>query len=330
MAQSKPARTRLYWMDALRGLAVILIAFNHSFDFPRQFGFDFRFEGRQILFGSLEPYRVPLLMVLSGLLLLPSLKKPLDTYLWGKVSRILWPYLVWGALTAVTVVDQVDLFNINYWRSGPLHLWFLAVLLGVYLVAPLVRFIPAAVLALIGPLTLLLIGETDQDIRFFLFWSFFFFIGVALAPHLTRLQQLGVWFPIVMGAAAIVFAYASVTRFILVLPDYPLGVFASLPGLAFLLWLAPRLPRLPFLELVGRHSIVMFCAHPVSMLLAARALAAWDIVLPPAVSWLIIAVFTFGFPLLLTYAYRYMYWLFELPVRIEQLRRLFTRPKSAA
>ncbi len=330
MTQPKADRTRMHWMDALRGLAVILIAFNHSFDFPRQFGFDFRFEGRQILFGSLEPYRVPLLLVLSGLLLLPSLKKPLDAYLWGKVSRILWPYLVWGVFTAIAVVDRVDLLDINYWRSGPLHLWFLAVLLGVYLVAPLVRFIPAAVLALIGPLTLLLIGETDQDIRFFLFWSFFFFAGAALAPHLSRIQQLGVWFPIVMGVAAVVIAYASVNRFIQVLPNYPLAVFASLPGLAFLLWLAPRLPRLSFLELVGRHSIVMFCAHPISMLITARALAPWANVLPPAAAWLIIAVFTFGFPLLMIYVYRSVSWAFELPIRIEQLRRLVARPKSAA
>lgn len=308
------ARTRMHWMDALRGLAVALVALNHSLDFPNQFGLDFSFPGRNFMFGALEPYRVPLLLVLSGLLLRPSLRKPVFDYYWGKVARILWPLLVWGCITAAAIVHDVDLLNPEYWRSGPMHLWFLAVLLAVYLIGPLVRLVPAVMLALIGPALLLLFDPESMDVRKALFWSFFFFAGVAVEPFVQRVQQLGPWFGVVTAAAAVVFAYASTQGIIRVNPAWPLSVLASLPGLSFVLWLGPRLPRLRPLEFVGRRSIVLYCAHVPPMLLMARILANVP-VQPELLLWVPIVIATFAVPLLMTWKYEWFKWAFELPVR---------------
>jgi uncharacterized membrane protein YcfT len=84
----------------------------------------------------LGPVRMPLLVLLSGLLVPRSLAKGVATHLRGKVVHILWPYLVWGMLDVTHVLlDALALGRPLPWRLlGQLfhdphtYLWFLAYL----------------------------------------------------------------------------------------------------------------------------------------------------------------------------------------------------------
>lgn len=118
-------------MVLLRGTAVILIAVMHA-----------TVEGgsgaMQVVNVLLEPFRVPMLLVVSGMLLHRSLAKPLRIYVSGKVRRILWPWLVWMvpmiAVWWATFAGNPTAFLVDY-----THLWYLTVLLCCYGLAPVTR-----------------------------------------------------------------------------------------------------------------------------------------------------------------------------------------------
>lgn len=71
-------------MDAFRGAAILLVILQHSTGIPRTRGVSLKIGIIESLTGVLAPYRMPLLLLLSGLLLGPSLNKPLGTYFSGK------------------------------------------------------------------------------------------------------------------------------------------------------------------------------------------------------------------------------------------------------
>ena len=89
-APDTPAATaasggRIQWMDVLRGIAVLLVVVLHGADIPYLNGNGVE-EWAQVN-RYLEPFRMPLLMFLSGILLPRSLAKPLRLYAWGRVRR---------------------------------------------------------------------------------------------------------------------------------------------------------------------------------------------------------------------------------------------------
>lgn len=118
-------------MDLLRGISVLLIVVYHANPLSETAvgeWFDHFF----------QPYRVPLLLVLSGMLLPQSLRKGLKTYFDGKIRRIVWPLLVWTLAMMPFLAD--DLLR----STSPMlvlvlgtHLWFLWVLVAAYAIAPL-------------------------------------------------------------------------------------------------------------------------------------------------------------------------------------------------
>ena len=127
--------TRLAWMDTLRGCAVLLVVLTHAVHVgpvPAP-------PALLVVDRLTTPFRVPALIFLSGMLLPRSLSKPRGVYLRGKVSRILWPYLVWSlVILAVTSFGApgpnplVELFwqpSSSMWYLGYLFLYYVAVLL---------------------------------------------------------------------------------------------------------------------------------------------------------------------------------------------------------
>ncbi|RHZ90307.1 acyltransferase, partial [Cereibacter sphaeroides] len=79
-------------MDFLRGLSVLLVVVLHAN--TANIG------GETVGWWAevnrhLTPFRMPLLMFMSGMLLYRSLAKPLPVYIWGKFAAIAWPLAVW-------------------------------------------------------------------------------------------------------------------------------------------------------------------------------------------------------------------------------------------
>lgn len=179
-------------MDGLRGLTVVAVVLLHA---ELTAG---PLPGLAALNESLTPYRMPLLMALSGLLLARSLAKGPRRHLAGKVRALLWPYLVWSALdVAHLAVDALA-------AGRPLppglarrllydpesYLWFLAFLFCYHLLAtPL----PAWLRTVAGP-ALVLLGDAiaSPDLQRFAVLAGWFLLGDLAARTLAPLVPAGV------------------------------------------------------------------------------------------------------------------------------------------
>ncbi len=131
------------------------------------------------IYDSLARPCVPLFVMLSGALLLQPAKvdEPLKTFFKKRVSRIALPFLFWmGTYFAWDVlVEHQALTGQFVWEGlvgGPyIHFWFFYMLIGLYLVTPLVR---------------IFVAHADQRLMkyFFALWL----IGVSVVPLLNLLM----------------------------------------------------------------------------------------------------------------------------------------------
>jgi len=134
---------RIPWLDWLRVIACFMVMVVHSTE-PFYLGG----EGSLIasesnmwwvaFFDSFVRYCVPLFVVASGYLLLP-LHDTTGEFFRKRAVKILIPFIVWSVFYALYWGEPVDnlenlLLNFNY-AAG--HLWFVYMILGLYLIMPL-------------------------------------------------------------------------------------------------------------------------------------------------------------------------------------------------
>lgn len=254
-------------MDQIRGIAIICVLLQHAVSIPARLGLHTP-EALAFFNETLQPYRQPLLMFLSGMLLSHSLRKPWREYAGGKVRRILWPMLVWS-IPVIILRPPVDITGV----LAPAHLWYLLVLLECYVIGPLTRRIPAIVMAgVMLLLQLILSFESSLVAHYagpFLTFGVFFMAGSAVMPHLDRWQA--VRWPIGVGAgAAGIAVQISAVQF--GWNSNILTFVSSALGVAALVWLAPRLPISRLIETVGRQSMIWYVAHVPVMIVTGMVL----------------------------------------------------------
>ncbi|WP_408610937.1 acyltransferase family protein [Brevibacterium yomogidense] len=279
------------WMDELRGLAVLLVILHHIFGIPVVLGggappwVDFM--------RVLEPFRMPLLLVLSGMLLPRSLAKPSRLYYWGKVRGILWPFVLWTLITNLVLLHVSNLASPWTWIGGSWHLWFLAVLLACYLVGPLIRWIPAWLWVV--PMVMLEPFVGTSSYRRILWYGAFFFLGAALSVFASRWQGVRWPVPAVLLVASAGFG-VWVASPVGTYERGPVAFLASATGVAAIVWVAPRAPRIRALQFVGRESMVFYIVH------FGAVGATWLLIgeLPWWILFPVLAVAAYGVPLLLT------------------------------
>ncbi|MGO1523888.1 MAG: acyltransferase family protein [Nesterenkonia sp.] len=273
-APDTPAATaasggRIQWIDMLRGIAVLLVVVLHGADIPYLNGNGVE-EWAQVN-RYLEPFRMPLLMFLSGILLPRSLAKPLRLYAWGKFAAILWPLLLWILLFGLFIY-QGGIESPAFWRSGGDYLWFLTALTICYLIGvglkPLVRSGWAFVLAALGLFAAMLLtrhfGELDTAVvSRTLYNGAFFFLGAACVRAVPRWIRAPGSVVLVLGIIAVVISYMGADdRWLRTGTLY--AVPGSVIGIAVAIWLASRVRSglpLTFLAWVGRSSIVVYIVH---------------------------------------------------------------------
>ncbi|MGI3781191.1 MAG: acyltransferase family protein [Janthinobacterium lividum] len=276
---------RMTWMDALRGTSVFLVILTHAVTLS-PVGAPWPLE---VFVRAIAPFRVPALMFLSGMLLPRSLARPRSVYLRGKVSRILWPYLVWSGITLVVT---------SFGTPGPSPLielfvnpksamWYVGYLFVFYVVTMFFR--PAGrswlLLGAVAGLALsrladvahpLLVGDTTVPQRWF-FTCSCFLAGDLLMRHRER------WLP------ALTSVPASLTCAVLALPALvlagtgwtvryePLYLMSTLAGIVaavpFFRWLAGRALGRSAAS-IGQSSIVFYVTHWPVQLVAYHAAAA--------------------------------------------------------
>jgi fucose 4-O-acetylase-like acetyltransferase len=266
--QSGPHATlrRMRWMDVLRGAAILLVMLSHS---TRVLA-DVLAEApvMDVVDAFFEPYRMPMLMFLSGMLLPVALAKPLPAYYLGKVRRLVWPYVVWVVLLGLVGAAPGPLLDPRTWYATS-YLWYVFFLLCYFAVAPLGRRLPPAGVVVVAAglvvASVPLDAANDGRTKSLLYLGAFFALGHAAASAPRVLERLTApRLPVTAGVIALglVPGVAAVTT------DLPTleGAFAVLSLLGVLATIVVARAAVGtggtrFVEWIGRNSIVFYAVH---------------------------------------------------------------------
>ncbi|WP_114560916.1 acyltransferase family protein [Desertihabitans aurantiacus] len=269
------AGRRFAWMDSLRGVAIVFVLLWHAPAVPALLGVVMP-HWLESVNDALIPFRMPLLMFLSGLLLVRSLEKPLLEYYLGKLTLIAWPYLLWAAVHNITYDAVAPLWHPRAWIATG-YLWFLFFILCFYLVAPLLRRVPPL---LVAPACFVLaVVVDDRLLHRMLYFAGFFFAGYLAARYQRQFHRVVDSTPtaVVCGVVAVGFAVVSSRYDVQYQAEFAL---LSLAGVLSLIHLARRIGDAVWtrpLQYVGRNSIVYYTTHFPLMHLALLALLALGI-----------------------------------------------------
>lgn len=161
-------------MDVVRGMAIVAVIVTHASGLVM-------IGPLRVVSDAMHPFRQPLLMLLSGMLLERSLAKPAGQYYLGKLRHIVWPFLLWQSVNITVKFGYRGLTEAANW--GPTgHLWYLLFIGIYYLVAPAVLRLPPWVVTpalFVASVVLTLPGGWGG----FLYFSVFFFAGVLVSRH---------------------------------------------------------------------------------------------------------------------------------------------------
>lgn len=267
--------SRLHWMDAVRGTAILLLLSWHACAVPQLLGVPIP-EPLRAFNAFFMPFRMPTLMLLSGLLLSKSLRKPLPEYYAGKFAMIAWPYVVWVLIAKVVFLD-IEGLAWWHWRAwyATSYLWFLFFIGCYYLVAPLLRRLPswAPVVIAFAAGVVLTQGTTEQRLAYF---AVFFFLGNVLSTRPQFVERLIrgplplVWAGLGAGLGAASIAWTGELQY--ATWSAPLSVAGTLALIAAFSRFAGSESRLRALRSTGRASIVYYVAHMPVMMLISRPL----------------------------------------------------------
>jgi fucose 4-O-acetylase-like acetyltransferase len=269
---------RIGWMDLLRGLSILLVILHHSTqivaarvdDVPEFFYFVSAF---------FAPFRMPMLMFLSGLLVAGSLHAPTGKYVWGKVRRIVWPIVVWTFVYAAGqyLVGKGEFmpWDLGFWNT---YLWFMQFIFAYYIIALLMKWVPIWVLFAV-PFALMFVimfaaPELELLQRFFYLMPFFF-LGAFIEKHWDQFARVlnvrlaTVLAVIPLGVALYsglddIWARAAGVKGGGGLWYDPWSALPAMLGILILVRLTAAAPEAGWLapvRFVGRYSLIYYVAH---------------------------------------------------------------------
>lgn len=254
---------RAQWMDVLRGVAVLLVVAFHAGTLLRYADLPVP-AAAAVLDEAVAPFRIPLLVLLSGTLLPRSVRKGPGRYLGGKARAVAWPYLVWTGVYAVLTwpggLDPVRWYLPDLLRGGS-YLWYLGFLLVFYVLALPLRRVPKLPVAA----ALLVLSELAADGTKY----------VERPSYLMALFLLGWWVAERPGRLARVTGdrrIALLALLVLVPATWfapgdgygPRSTLATLAGAVLVAALASRwgsASALRPLRFTGRNSVVFYVVH---------------------------------------------------------------------
>lgn len=280
---------RLSWVDAAKGLSIILVVMMHS-----AYGVGEDLNGTGILhyiIGWAAPFRMPEFFLISGLFLGQVISRPWAHYADRRIVHYLYFYLLWAVLQIAFKVglgtgDMAGALSQIAWAVVEPYgvLWFIYMLAVYSLVTKLlysVRIPHWAVMAVGIALQVAQVKTHIALVDHFATYFVYFYAGYAFAPLVFRVAEA------VRGRVGLtivcLIAYA-VLEGILVFGGgsemQPRGItmgYAALPFLNLALGFAGslvicltaallmKLPYMDWLRWLGEHSIVVYLSFSIPM-----------------------------------------------------------------
>jgi fucose 4-O-acetylase-like acetyltransferase len=262
---------RLGWIDAARGLAIILVIYGHviisSIDagqLPPHGGW-----ASNVFF--IYTFHMPAFMFLTGLFVQERLQRGLGKFLRPLVPTLVWPYLVWGAIALLAerlgggLRSQVDTsaVDISLLWTPIAWLWFLWALALFHGLAAVLRGWPMALLLLglmVAPLeSVVKLAAFPHQLSHFLM---FYALGVVMGPAVTRMQKPpGLLMPVAAAGATLVLALLALRSG----QDYwsVAAIPAAIAGSVFLISLAmqPAVQNSRLVTFLGQRSLALYVNH---------------------------------------------------------------------
>lgn len=274
------ATQRLIWMDAVRGLCIFLVILVHASGVIDDMGLSYS-RALETFNLFMEPFRIPLLMFLSGMLLHKGLQKPANAYFFGKFALIFWPFLVWSMVVYAAEGRLTLEYILKTAITAPSVLWFLWFIAAYYVLAYILLQklkLPAWPIILACLVGAAVLPEIVRIPRFSYLFAFF------LMGHVTMTS--GVRLTGLKGAAAgLIGLGLAITGGLMAVQDLggkydPLYAWIPLGLVAFIFWASQAYSgakALQPIEYVGRNSLVFYVVHFPVILVVANLMGALEV-----------------------------------------------------
>lgn len=280
-AATRPGR--MIWMDVVRGVCIVLVVVFHANSAIVEHTAVAVDQTLNIFNTFFGPYRMPVLMFLSGMLLHQSLKKPGGVYFYGKFAKIYWPFLIFSLFILLAIGRLTWESALKMPLTTPTVLWYLWFLCAYYVLAYGINKarIPFWLVALLALAASPFLPEAMRVSRFA--YLFFFF----LAGHVYMENRERLRVPVTFGVLCLLVAIAgglmSVFAEALQLPRMRYNsffVWIPLSMIVMILAFAPYYkggPRFRTIEWVGRNSMVFYVMHFPAQVITVRVLEAMGV-----------------------------------------------------
>jgi uncharacterized membrane protein YcfT len=329
------AKARLDWVDAAKGLSILLVVLHHTVWYLQRSG-----QAPAAVIAAneaLASLRMPLFFLASGLLVAGALAAPWRVLLHKRVAFFLYLYVIWTIIRftffATVVPPEVDPDD----SANPLELalalvlpgpsmWFLYALAVFAVVAKLIRPLPVWLqLGASGLLSALvgagLVEFGDTRWTYMSRFLFFFVLGWHARHLVQRLARATSLWWVALGAVACVgSAGVAVVFGLRTIPGVALALqcIAVTFGVLFAAWIAQYKLGRPLIVL-GQQTLPIYLTH--MLWLAAIMIGLRNVDLPAAVAYLVPIVMVVVLTTLALLTHRALIaaratWLFEMPPRL--------------
>lgn len=275
---------RLKQIDIMQGLAMILVvAGHHLFPFMPMWYGDLHY--------YIYLYHMPFFIFISGFLIRYSYHgvsswQEYSTYIIRKVKKFFLPYfLVGSVIIALNHIESPELIIYQLWllvtapiNSDATFLWYIYLLLILYVISPLIFFLPKKIMGG-GLICSVLLSNIHVEsevlcLRHLLMLFPFYFLGVIVADNYPLLKKLDKSRLILGGMISmLVFLLLSILHFNVGWnPMIEVAVkWISLPALTYLAWmlsktfLTSRLLTFISVNCFGIYLLHMFFVHAIAL-----------------------------------------------------------------
>jgi uncharacterized membrane protein YcfT len=282
-------QNRLDWVDASKGLSIILVVMMHS---AYGVGEDLNNTGiLHYIIGWATPFRMPEFFLISGLFLGQVIARPWQLYADRRIVHYLYFYALWVVLQVVFKVglgtgDVGSVFGQIAWAVVEPYgvLWFIYMLAVYSLMAKLLYMLKVphwAALVVGAGLMMAPIQTGFGLIDHFAMYFVYFYAGYAFAPLVFRIVESAQqnW----LYAVIALVSFALIQWFLVFeggVQMYPRGIdmgYAAFPPLHLALGfigslaiciaggLLVKLPWMGWLRWLGEHSIVVYLSFSIPM-----------------------------------------------------------------